>query len=360
MSRPVLELLTAIRNEASELTVSGPRGRLALYAALAVGIATVLALALRLQNPWWAGISAFLATQASQPQSLHKGILRIVGSAAGAGIAFGLTPLMAYDQAATLLFLFTAGTLTILGFTVSRYGYAWLLGGITTVIVALGALDDPTQALNLAFYRMAEVVVGCVAALLVAQVLAEPGTLGGADAPGWRSLLGRNWYVLPHAARTGAMIASVPVVWRVLELPDLTQMAISVGAVMAVPTLTGEADRDVAAVARRTLQRVAGCALGGGAGIVLLALPLTQMFLPWLLLLMAGAAVGIQVQTGRHGADVVGVQAAAAWILTLVQGAMPPDSLVPAVARLAGILGAIGLLLCSLLLIQPSVARASG
>src|SRR5262249_28046355 len=124
---------------------------------------------------------------------------------------------------------------------------------------------------------------------------------------------------------------------------------ISVGAVMAVPVLTGVTERDQAAVARRAVHRLTGCALGGGTGLLLLALPLTDEFLPWLLLLVAGAAVGIQIPCGRQGSGLVGTQATVALILTLVQGFGPPTSLVPAVDRLAGMLGALGLMLIAAL-----------
>lgn len=152
------------------------------------------------------------------------------------------------------------------------------------------------------------------------------------------------------------MIASVPVVWRILELPNLKQMAIPVGAVMAVPVLTGDVARNRAAVLRRAAQRVAGCGLGGGIGLLLLALPLADAFVPWLLLLMAGAAAGVQVQSGRHGISVAGAQATIAFILTLVQGAGPPASLVPTVDRLAGMLGALLLMLIATLLLGLSSA----
>lgn len=340
---------------AAELTASGPRARHAALAALAVGAAVVLALALRLGDPWWAGISAFICTQASQPQSLDKAALRIVGTIVGAALGFVLAPWAAYDPAATLLLLFAAGTLAILGGLLSPHGYAWLLGGITAIMVTLGALDDPTQALPIAFYRAAEIVLGSATAVGIALLLGLPGDKAGPAAPGWHSLLDRNWHALSHAMRTGLAIAIVPLLWRQLELPNLSQMAISVGAVMAVPALSGVPDQDAAAIRQRLLHRFAGCALGGFAAVLLLALPITHAFLPWLALLMAGAWITTQVQTGRHGVSGVGVQAGVAMILTLVQGWGPPDSLLPAVSRVAGMLCAIGLLLAVGLLLGPPV-----
>ena len=346
-------LADALRAELGELTLSGPRARLAVSAAVAVGSATLAALLLRLDDPWWAAISAFTCTQASWPQSGAKGLLRIAGTVAGAAAGFVFAPWFVYDVPATLLLLFTAGTLAIAGFLLSRHGYAWLLGGVTAVMVTLGSLDRPELALTVAVYRTAEIVLGVVAALLVAQALAEPGDGGKVDAPGWSSLFDRNWHVLGHAVRSGLVVAAVPVVWRVLEIPNLSQMAISVTAVMAVPQLSGDPAQDEAALLQRGVQRIAGCGLGGGAGLLLLSLPMDGL-VPWLLALMAGAWLGMLVQSGRHGVGVAATQAAVAFILTLVQGQGPPTSLKPALERLAGMLGALAMLLAATLLFGPA------
>ena len=156
------------------------------------------------------------------------------------------------------------------------------------------------------------------------------------------------------------MIASIPVVWRVLELPNLSQMAISVGAMMAIPALTDNAAHNRTAVLRRAALRVVGCGLGGAIGLLLLALPIADSFVPWLLLLLAGVGIGVQVQSGRHGVGYVGTQAVVGFILTLVQGPGPPTSLAPAVDRLAGMLGALLLMLIATLLLGPSSATESG
>jgi uncharacterized membrane protein YccC len=361
MRQAFAELARALCAEVAELTLSGPRARQANIAAMAVGTAVILALALRLDDPWWAGISAFICTQATQPQSLQKGALRIVGTVSGAALGFVLVPWAAYDPAATMLLLFAAGALAIAGSLLSSHGYAWLLGGITAVMVTLGALDDPANALPVAFYRAAEIVLGTATALLMTRLLLPPGARAEPAARGWRSLLGVNWHVLSHATRTGMAIAAVPLVWRQLELPNLSQMAISIGAVMAVPVLSGVPDQDTAAIVHRVLHRATGCALGGGLGVLLLASPLSQSFVPWLLLLMGGIWIAMQVQTGQHGISVVGVQAAVALILTLVQGWGPPASLLPAIDRIASMFGAIGLLLVVNLLLGPPVeAEAVG
>jgi uncharacterized membrane protein YccC len=344
--------------ESRELTLTGPRARLALAAAVSVGVAILLALLLRLEAVFWAGISAFICIQANQPRSVQKGAHRILGTLLGAGAAYLIFPSIAFNHAATMLLLFCAGFLALLGFMLSRYSYAWLLGGITTVMIVLGALDDPTQTLNLAVYRAAEIILGTTVALATARLLLPPAVHEASTAPGWGSLLGDHWYVLGHAIRAGIFIALVPVVWRVFELPALSQMAVSVGVVMAVPVLTGKPAVDHRAVNERAAQRLYGCLAGGGAGLLLLLTPLPDYFLAWLLLLMAGAALAAQVESGRHGLPMFGIQAELALILTLVQGWGAPLSLAPALDRMAGILCAIILLLVLSLIFDPVVESA--
>jgi uncharacterized membrane protein YccC len=340
--------------ELGGLTISGPRARAAVAAALAVGVAILLALALRLQDVFWAGISAFVCTQASQPQSIKKGLHRIIGTLLGAAAALICFPPVAFDHVATMVLLFVAGTAAIAGSLVSRFSYAWLLGGITAVMVILGALDDPTQALNIAFFRSSEIVLGTSVALVTAKWLLPAGPSIVATAPGWRSLFDPRSSVLDHAFRTGVSIAVVPVVWRVLELPNLSQMAISIGAVMAVPVLTGSDEENRRSVAHRSAQRLIGCLVGGILGLLVLRTGWSASLLVWLLLLMIGAALGIEMENGRHDVKIIGIQAEVALILTLVQGWGPATLLQPALDRVFGMVGAICLLSAVNLILGPA------
>jgi uncharacterized membrane protein YccC len=336
-------LLVCVRAELGELTLHGPRARLGVATGLAVGLAVVAALALRLDQPYWACISAFVCSQRTQAMLLNKALNRIIGTALGAGVALLMFGLVSYDTAAMLLLLFVCGTVAVLGNLVSAHPYAWLLGGITTVIIVLGAIDNPSLALSVAAMRFAEIVIGCLAAMAMANLL-PAGEAAVPVAPGWRSLLGPNAYMLHHGVRTGLTVALVPVVWRVLGLPDLSQMGISVAAAMSVPALTGASQEDSRLVMERMTQRVVGCLLGGGAALLALVLPGSAMLVPWLLVLMAGAAVGAQIQSGQHKIPIVGMQGAIAVIIALVQGPQPAELLSPAISRLAGMLGALALL----------------
>ncbi len=348
-------LLAAIRS----LTLRGPRAAMGLAAAFAVGTAVTLALMLRLQAPYWAGLSAFICIQASQPQSLRKALHRILGTVLGAAAALLIFPWIAYDHAATMLLLFLAGTLAILGALLSTYSYAWLLGCLTLIMVVLASLDNPDLTLSFAIFRGAEIILGSATALAVAYVTLPGGEGPVVPGPGWRSLLAGNAYMLPHATRTGLTIALVPLVWRIFELPNLSQMAISISVIMAVPVLTGDPRRDGHAIAQRAAERVTGCILGAGAGLAVLALPCAMLFPFWLAALMLAAWISAQLQTGPHAMPMVGLQSMMAFILTVVQGWGPALSLTPAIERAAGMILAISTLLTINLILGPPKAATA-
>ena len=97
---------------------------------------------------------------------------------------------------------------------------------------------------------------------------------------------------------------------------------------------------------------------GGTIGLLVLRTGWSASLLVWLLLLMIGAAVGVQMETGRHDVKNIGIQAEVALILTLVQGWGPATLLQPALDRVLGMVGAILLLSTVTLILGPAGARA--
>jgi uncharacterized membrane protein YccC len=337
--------------------------------ALAVAVATTVALAVHTDAAWWAAISAFVSTQATAPASLQRGALRIIGTALGAALAFLGSPWLVQDVVALSLVLLVASTLGVLGPLVSAHGYAWLLGAVTVNMVLLSGLSDPLSAPGVAWNRTAEVTIGTVAAIFVAFVLAPDAEAAPAPAvPGWSDLFGAQWPATQHALRAGFGVMVVPMFWNVFELPTLSQTAITVAAVMAVPALSGDTAADRQRIVGRAMHRLLGCLLGGIAGIACLALSVT-MFMPWLLMLTVGLWIAAHVQSSRRGIGYVGTQGAVVFISTLIQGSGPPTSILPGIERFVGITAGVLILLAVSLLTaeggrrhrsQPLRHRAEG
>lgn len=343
-------LLSGLAAELREMDVIGPRARRGHAVTLAVVVSVMLAAALALPDPWWAGISAFMCSQATRSNSLRRTALRILGTAVGAVLGLMLAGTLAYDHVLGLVSLLGIGTVGMLGFMLDRYGYAWLLGAITALMVILSAVQDPRIALTVATNRMLEVVVGSLVALAVALLLAPDGDAAPPPAPGFTDLFGANWPTFLHALRCGSTVMLIPLVWTGFDLPGLPQMAVTVAAVMAA---TPGADvTNPMAFVTRALHRLLGCLFGGIAGLAVLALSLTTL-LPWLIALAAGVFVSTHVQTTSRGHGYVGTQAAIVFIMTMVQGDGPPISILPGIDRFVGITAGLAVLVVVSLLLWP-------
>ncbi len=347
-------LLASLWAELNDVRLADPRVRQATITALSVGISVTFALLGHMDMPWWAGISGFMSVQATRPGSIQRAGLRIIGTAAGAAMALAITPFVIHDHVAGSLFLFAVAMVGMLGSLVSPHAYAWLFFAITANLVVLLSINDPTSTLHFALYRVGEVTMGSLSALLVVTILAPDTPPPPAPpAPGWSDLLGARWPAVMHAVRTGITVMLLPWAWSWFDLPGLSQMAITVAAVMAVPVLSDHPLDNGRLIAGRAVQRMLGCALGGLAALAALVLS-PSAFVPWLLLLVAGVWLGSYLQTSTRGVGYVGTQASIVWIMMIVQGWGPPDSILPGLDRFAGILAGLAILLVVSLLLWPA------
>ena len=339
------EASAALRHELAEVDIGSARGEHCTRTALAVALSVIAALVLRVDAPWWAAISAFVSIQASAPSSIERGALRIVGTAIGAAIAVLLSPWLIEDQVVISLALLIASAIAVLGLQVSSYGYAFMLGGVTFDMVLLAVLGDPTSVLSVACNRTAEVTIGTVAAVLVSIVLSPPADdTHHRSAPGWSDLLGAQWPSVRHALRAGLGVMLVPWVWNFLELPNLSQTAITVAAVMAVQDTSADEVANRKQVVVRATHRMFGCLVGGLIGLAALSFSF-ESFLPWLVVLSAGVWFGALIQSSKRGIGYVGTQGTVVFMMTLVQGFGPPESILAGIERFAGITGGLAITL---------------
>ncbi|MCW5704431.1 MAG: FUSC family protein [Bradyrhizobium sp.] len=336
------EAVAGLRRELAEIELTGTRGGQCTRAVLAVILSVIVALWLRLDAPWWAAISAFVSLQATAPSSIARGMLRIAGTAAGAALAVLIMSKLAEDTVAISLVLFVASAVGVLGLQVSNHGYAWLLGAATVDMVLLSAIADPTSTLEVACSRTAEVTVGAMAAMLVSILLTPAAGINAAPAarPGWGDLLGAQWPATQHAVRAGIGVMLVPWVWYWLELPSLAQSAVTIAAVMAVQSVSGDEEADRRQVEARATHRIFGCFAGGIAGLAALSLSF-ESFLPWLTTLAAGVWLCAHVQTSQRGISYVGTQAAVVFITMMIQQWGPPTGLSAGIERFVGITGGL-------------------
>src|ERR1700730_1663849 len=164
------EIPGALATELRSLDWRGARGLEAAEAAASVTLAVLVALALHSDEPWWAGISAFMVTKASPLVAVPRAFTRVAGSVAGAVAAL------------VVLRLFVLSCIGTFGFASSRNGYAWVVGTVTACLIILMSLDQPQVAFTTAVNRVAEVTIGTMASLVVCGLSPAPAEAGAAPA----------------------------------------------------------------------------------------------------------------------------------------------------------------------------------
>ncbi len=145
-------VLGDLRRQAALLVAGGPTSGLAFRTALATVLSVLAALALHLDSPDWAGITALAIVQKDVAATLARSLDRAAGTVVGAVVGF-IGVGVVDDHLLFGALCVAAVTLGLYGEARVTHGYAMLLGGLTAMLVLFGALDAPEQALTVAVYR---------------------------------------------------------------------------------------------------------------------------------------------------------------------------------------------------------------
>jgi uncharacterized membrane protein YccC len=352
------EIPGALATELHSLEWRGRRGLEAAEAAAAVTLAVLAALALHSDEPWWAAITAFMVTRAAPAEALSRAVMRIAGSAVGAVAALVVLRLFVYESLPFLLCLFLVSCVGLFGFATSRYGYAWLIGAVTACLVMLMSFDQPQAAFDTAVNRVVDVIIGTAASLVVcalsplppaaavpASSLLDPLPLGfwrrrySAEFQRW---LPANAPLLMHAARGGLTVMLLPALAEWIAPVSPVTIGVTVVIVMSLPT-TAIIHSDNRAIIQRGVHRLVGCLIGALFGLVCLAF-VGDEFLLWLALIPPGIWLCSQIQTGISGASYIGTQAMFAYLMSMLQGQGPPETISPGLERVVGVMGGLSIL----------------
>jgi uncharacterized membrane protein YgaE (UPF0421/DUF939 family) len=349
---------------------SGARATFGAEAMLSVALSVALANALHLSDTWWAAISGFAVMQTSFAGSVQRAAHRIMGTVIGAALGTLAGPWIGDRPWLFVPALGVIGAVTVYRANGSKAAYAWILGGVTALMVTYEAHKFATVRATAIFaaLRVAEVAVGTLACLLVASVfhfgpkwyrknrtsLAASVARAAGDSgvpsaailtPPLESVRSTRMLLCLQAALSITILASLT---YVLHLPGFAQAMVTAIAVLVVPP--GLAiDRTRQPVMEKMVQRVGGCLLAGAIGVALLPLMQGQAML-CMLALSIGVWAGCHVQTGREGASYVGRQFTIAFIMVFVQDHHWSADPLPALMRLSGILTGIVVLAAVMLL----------
>jgi uncharacterized membrane protein YccC len=328
---PLTRLTDDLAGDFRELTLSGPRANAALRSAVATTVAVLIALALHLDNPYWAGISGVVLVQSDRAATLARSVDRIIGTIAGAAIGyFGAG--LAQDHLAFLTLVGGYTAFAIYGQERVQHGYAMLLSGITMVLILFGTLAEPGKALDLAVYRGLEILVGVFVACAVDYALAPAAQLDAPLPPKPGIFVRPIDHELAAIAITGGIaMMLIPLVWEALDLPGLGQTPIT--AFVILIALRQEPGW-------RAVTRGAGCLFGGLWALAAMHI-VGGEFLPWLLMLFTGLYFAAHINQGKGDAAYVGMQAGIAIVVSMVQGQGASADIVPAINRLVGVFGGV-------------------
>ena len=312
----------------------------AVSVVLAIGLAHVIGA----KTVSWAAFSGYMVMRGHVWDSLFRGVLRVVGTGLGAGLALFMVPSISTSPMLCALAVALVGGVSLYKALTARRAYAWLFVGLTFAMTLLDQLEHPAHALSaFAAMRLLEVGAGTAACVIVSALSTLtlrrrwPGVRAlPAQRIGWHPQAAR------HAAQGAVALAVLPLLWRLFHIPELSQSAVSVMAVMLVP-VSSIGPSGLAPVSRRLLQRVAGCL----AGSVLAAVFLFSAH-GSTAVLVAGTVisvlVGRHIENGGHKATYVGTQFVLAALVTLVPDSYADAAIAPALDRLVGILFGMALI----------------
>jgi len=306
--------------------------------AAAVALAIFLAHFLGTSHMDWAAFASYMVMRGRVEETLTRSILRIIGTMVGGGAALLLMPIAAGHWIAHAILMFMIGTISIYGALTTKRSYAWLFFGLTFAMVALDQIEQPHLALKAFVHtRVLETFAGTISCVVISVVSA---------------LSFRRWWpairtaepvvVLwhPHAARhalqAGVALASLIALFHYFKLPELSQSAITIMAVMIIP-VTGIGVSGFIPVSRRVLQRFVGCILGAIYAFTILLAVGDHTFG-----LLAGTLIGVilgrHIENGDHPRRYIGTQFTLAVLVVLVPESYSHVTIEPAVERLSGIL----------------------
>ncbi len=316
-----LRLVREIRS----LATPGPRMADELACVASVLLAVVLAHWAGARMVSWAALSALILLKSDTAETLRRGVMRMVGTLIGAGLALVLVPLAAQSVLIACLSAGVIGGVGLYGMLTGRRAYAWFLFGLTFEIILLDKLSHPAlDTIEFARTRLVEVGAGTVACTIVSLIAAFlqgnewlKNRKPRPDRMRWNPTAAR------HAAQTGIALALLPAIYAFTKMPELTQAAITIMAVMIVP-VAGIGQSGLIPVSRRLYQRAIGCIAGGAVSAAVILLAGGS-----LIVLVAGLSVGIvvgrHIENGDNKINYVGLQFSIA-VLTALAPTITPTS----------------------------------
>ncbi len=315
----------------------GPRMIDELECVASIMLAILFAHLIGAKNVAWAAFTAFVLMRGHVSETLLRGVMRIIGTALGAGLALAIVPYAARWLPAAILAAALVGAGSLYATLTAKRAYGWLLLGLTFEMVLLDKLDHPAiDTIAFAQTRLLEVVAGTIACVGISllSTLTVRRRWPGPDAPpairiGWHPDAAR------HSAQAGIALALLPLLDAIITIPELAQAAVTILAVMIVPA-AALGSSGLAPVSRRLLYRLTGCFVGGllAAAILFVAKGSPPILIAGTCL---GVIIGRHIENSETRVTYVGLQFTLAILIALVPDSYADASIRPALDRLVSI-----------------------
>jgi uncharacterized membrane protein YccC len=328
--------------ELRTLPVPGARMIDEIECVLSVLLAILFSHAIGAENVGWAAFSGYMVMRSHVVESFKRGLLRVVGTLAGALLALLLAPLVLPQPLATSLALMAIGSITMYFAIVGRRAYAWLFTGLTFMMVLIEGLahaQEPIQ--RFASTRILEVLAGTAASVLVSALstftvrrkLPSPDNAMRVTPAGPAA----RWQqrVAVHALTGGVALALIPWAWLWLGIESLSQSTITIFVVMLVPAAS-LAEGLLSPVSSRVIHRLVGCMAGGLLASMVLLLSHHSPVLMTIGLCI-GVIIGRHIENGPPSMSYGGLQFTLAFLVVLVPDNYAVAALAPGLDRLFGI-----------------------
>lgn len=293
----------------------------------------------------WAAFSAFVLMKGPITETVLRAVLRMIGTLLGATLAIWFVRLSSGVMWQMMLVTALVGSIGLLGMLTARRAYAWLLFGLTFIMIVFDWLEHPAIKVDdLALTRVLEVGAGTLACLIVSVISTLtarrrwPVSAASIAPPvGWHPDAVR------HALQAALALAVLPVVHHYFDVPELAQAGVTIVAVMIVPVAT-LGSSGLKPVSGRLRQRAIGCLCGGVLAAAVLFL--SGGSVP---ILIAGTCLGIiigrHIENGSARNAYVGLQFTLAILIVLVPDDYANVSIGPGLERLISIFVGMGVLL---------------
>ncbi|MBA8879461.1 FUSC family protein [Phyllobacterium myrsinacearum] len=311
---------------------------------ISVLLAIVFAHSLGAQNVGWAAFSGYMVMRSHVSESLTRGILRIIGTSAGAGTALVLAPLVIGKPFLLSLSLVSVGGITLYFALVGKRSYAWLFTGLTFCMVLIDGMKHPSESvLPFAQSRLIEILAGTLACILVSAIstftirrrLPRQSKETPAQTAIRHSMI---WHrgAAKHALQAAIALGLIPWIWVWTGITSLSQSSITIMAVMMIP-VTSLAASVLNPITSRLVLRFVGCSVGGLIATLIL---LSSHHSPVLMTLgvCIGVLVGRHIENSNSSISYIGTQFVLAFLVVLVPDTYTDAALEPGIERLAGIL----------------------